>query len=535
MTKPYLPNATELDQTGNARFARALETLALVCVLVFALTLAVSCLFVSAKVDTADYGALKILLVSENVWVNLLVSAAGLLLGSLLVRAPVTRRGVRWFSAAMLFALAGLAGAYIVSVNAHAESDGDVLLQIAQLLASGDTAEISQSGAYFHYYLVRFPYQCGLLSIYELLVRVVGATPALAVARLLNLGLLLSAYAALLMTTQRLFHDEHVTLLTAVFMCLCLQPMLSTTFVYGLIPALALSIWALYFVVRYLQTARKRNILPAAVLLMLAVYLRSNTWIVIAAVIIVLVIQAIRTRKFAPVLLGLLIVELALPLPKLAQQYYETRLDTSFGAGYPKSYWMAMSLQDGQKATGWHVSDYQVEMEQTYGEDVAAIDTRAKEDIRAGIARLVNPPSRLCVYLFDKLVSQWNEPTFLSIWITKSVKAYEEPGALAKAVYNDQTEAAFRQAEGYVLRVLYAALCIGAFALLRRREPERLLLPLVVLGGALFHLFFEAKSQYVVEYLPLIWPVAAFGIVSLGRWLWKAPARLQAPRQEEQP
>ena len=533
MNTPSLPNAIDLDQTRGARTARALETLMLVCVLLFALALAVSCLFVSATVDTEDYAALKIRLLTENAWVNLLVSVAGLVLCSLIVRARVTRRGVCLFSAAMLAALAAMAGAYIVSVNAHAESDGDVLLQIAQLLAEGDTAQLSQSGAYFHYYLVRFPYQCGLLSIYEVLVRIFGATPALAVARLLNLGLLLSAYAALLMTTQRLFHDEWVTLLTAVFMCLCLQPVVSTTFVYGLIPALALSIWALYFVVRYLQTAKKRNIIPAAVLLMLAVYLRSNTWIVIVAVVAVLLIAAIRAKKFAPVLLGLLIVLLALPLPKLAQQYYETRLDTSFGTGYPKSYWMAMSLQKGQKEAGWHVHDYQIEMEQTYGEDVAAIDARAKQDIRAGIARLLTPPSRLCVYLYDKLVSQWNEPTFLSIWITKSVKAYEEPGALAKAVYNDQTEAAFRQSEGYVLRVLYAGFCVGGFALLRRREPERLLLPLVIFGGALFHLIFEAKSQYVIEYLPLIWPIAALGIVSLGRRLWRAPAISQMPRQEE--
>ncbi len=534
MTNLDLPNRIEMDQTRNARFARALEKMALVCALLFALILAVSCLFVSAKVDTADYGALKILLISENVWVNLLVSAAGLILGSLLVRARVTRQGIRWFSAGVLLSLTVLTGLYIVSVNAHAESDGDVLMQIAQLLAAGDTAQISQSGEYFHYYLVRFPYQCGLLSIYEVIVRAVGATPALAVARLINLGMLISSYAALLMLTQRIFRDEQATLLTAVFMMLCLQPILTSTFVYGLIPALALSIWALYFVVRYLQTAKKRNILPAAALLMLAVYLRSNTWIVISAVLIVLLIEAIKRKKLTPVLLGLLIVVLSIPLPHLAQRYYETRLDTRFGTGYPKSYWVAMSLQDGEKAVGWHAQDYQIEMEQTYGEDVVAINARAKQDIRDGISQLLNPPTRLCVYLFDKLVSQWNEPTFLSVWITKSVKAYEEPGALAKAVYNDRTEAAFRQIEGYVLRVLYVAFSIGVIALMKRRETERLLLPLVVLGGALFHLIFEAKSQYVVEYLPLIWPVAAFGIVSLGRRIWKVPVPAQTQRQEEQ-
>jgi hypothetical protein len=33
----------------------------------------------------------------------------------------------------------------------------------------------------------------------------------------------------------------------------------------------------------------------------------------------------------------------------------------------------------------------------------------------------------------------------------------------------------------------------------------------------LFHLIFEAKSQYVLEYLPLMLPLVAYGALSLGR------------------
>ena len=50
----------------------------------------------------------------------------------------------------------------------------------------------------------------------------------------------------------------------------------------------------------------------------------------------------------------------------------------------------------------------------------------------------------------------------------------------------------------------------------RRRDRKRsglcLLLPLIFFGGALYHLLFEAKSQYAFPYAVLLLPIAAMGI-----------------------
>lgn len=502
-------------KTKQERVAQVLGTLAMCVVLLFALALAATSLFASARINPEDYSLLKIQMLRENPILNLLIVVVGVMLLAVLGKVPVTKRSNLVLGGAVLLAL-GLFGAmWVRSVRAFAESDGDVLIQICERLIAGDYASIAKSGEYLHYYMVRFPYQSGLLSYLEVLVRLFGTTGVYPVARLINVGLLISSYAALLLTTQRLFQNDRVTFVTIVLLCLNVQPVISCTFIYGLIPALALIIWAVYFVVRYMQTGKKRNMIPAVAVLAIAVYLRSNTWIAIVAIGIVLFLHAIQQKKLVPIGMLVLIVVACLPLPKLAQTYYENRLDTSFGDGYPKSYWMAMSLQKGWKATGWHVQDYQTMMEETYGEDVVGMDARARLDIQAGLSAFQKSPATLSTYLFEKLVSQWDEPTLLSIWISKSVNTFGEPTSLAKALYSDAFGSFYQLFTGKWIKVMYFEFAIYAVILLFKRTNEQLIFPVMILGGGVFHLIFEAKSQYVLEYLPLMLPLAAYGAVSL--------------------
>ncbi len=520
------------SDSKSTRVARVLGILAMIAVLLFALALALTSLFASARINPEDYSLLKIQLLRENPLVNLLIAAVGIGLIALLGKIPVTKRSNLILGGVVLVVL-GLFGAmWVRSVRAFAESDGDVLIQICERLIAGDYASIAKSGEYLHYYMVRFPYQSGFLSYLEILVRLFGTTGVYPVARLINVGLLVSAYAALLLTTQRLFQSDRVTFVTILLLCLNLQPIISCTFIYGLIPALALVIWAIYFVVRYMQTGKKRNMIPVVVSLAIAVYLRSNTWIAIAAIGIVLLLHAIQQKKLAPIWMIVVIIAACLPLPKMAQMFYEQRLDTSFGEGYPKSYWAAMSLQKGWKATGWHVQEYQTMIEQTYGEDVAGIDMRARLDVQSGLSAFQKDPGTLGTYLLEKTVSQWDEPTFLSIWISKSVNTFGEPTSLARALYSDEFGSLFELFTGKLIKVMYFGFAICAVVLLFRRTNEQLILPIVILGGGLFHLIFEAKSQYVLEYLPLMLPLVAYGVSSLGRFVAR-PKKAKSAGEEK--
>jgi len=508
----------------SVRIARGLETLALAFVLLTALALSVTSLLVSAKIGEAQYTELYVALVREPVWLSLLLLAAGLALLTLFSRIRVTKRMNRWF-AAVAFTLLGLFGAlWVMSVNAHAESDGDIMIQIAEKVLNGDYSSLQTVGAFDRYYFVRSPYQFGILAYLQAFVALFGATGSLGMLRLANVGLLIASYIGLFLLTERLFQDERVTFLTIVLLCLCIQPVLDTTFIYGLIPSFAFCVWAVYCTVLYLQTQKKRFMIPAGVLLALAVTVRTTSWIVVLAIGAALLIRAIARKQLAPLFILLALALAAAPWTKLVQKAYESTADTTFGTGYPKTFWISMCLQEGPKAAGWHVQWYQDEVRDACGEDMKAVAAISSSDIREKLGEFAKNPSLAGGYYFEKLASMWTEPTFTSVWITKGAPAYAEPEALAKFVYSDAFDGAYRFAMKTVLLSVYAGFALGCVFLMKRRGEERLVLPLIVLGGVLFHLIIESKSQYVLEYLPLLAPLAAFGIYSLGRLLWNRSA-----------
>ncbi len=84
-----------------------------------------------------------------------------------------------------------------------------------------------------------------------------------------------------------------------------------------------------------------------------------------------------------------------------------------------------------------------------------------------------------------------------------------------------------------MIKLLYFGFALGAAGLLRKRTEEQILLPLIILGGVLFHLIFEAKSQYVLEYLPLFAPIAAYGVFQTGRVVERLSQRIFKRRNEK--
>ena len=153
------------------------------------------------------------------------------------------------------------------------------------------------------------------------------------------------------------------------------------------------------------------------------------------------------------------------------------------------------------------------------GGDAAGVGEQAKRDIAIKLKEFAVEPSKALTYYEQKLVSMWNEPTFTSIWITKSIGTYTEPTSLAKFVYSDAFDEGYRFTMKKAIVVVYAGFALSAVFLLKKRDETLLLLPVIIVGGILFHLIVEAKSQYVLEYLQLMLPLAAYGALSFGQFL----------------
>ena len=63
--------------------------------------------------------------------------------------------------------------------------------------------------------------------------------------------------------------------------------------------------------------------------------------------------------------------------------------------------------------------------------------------------------------------------------------------------------------------VLLLAAVGGVCALRKKGGAALLMIPVTVLGGALYHLIFEAKAQYAYPYMVYMLPLAAAGLCRL--------------------
>ncbi|MBQ1507592.1 MAG: hypothetical protein IIZ36_04130, partial [Ruminococcus sp.] len=117
-----------------------------------------------------------------------------------------------------------------------------------------------------------------------------------------------------------------------------------------------------------------------------------------------------------------------------------------------------------------------------------------------------------------KILSQWNEPSFESIWVSQ-VKDHIRTvdGGLGQAIYSGSLGQIIKLWFPFYMQILYTAFAIGLYLLLIRKKAniETMLLPLIVLGGFGYHLLFEGKSQYVLTYIIMLIPTASYAFYNI--------------------
>lgn len=424
-------------------------------------------------------------------------------------RTPLIDRLAVPLAAAVLLVWVGVAGlVWSLSVASVPAADSARVVTAAANAVTGNFSTLQASDSYFRL----FPFQLGYVAIAELLLRLFGAQSwqTLAAANVLAL---VAIYAAILRITHHLFANRRVDLLAILLLAACFQPILFCTFLYGNLIGLAAALWACCLTLSYLRSGRRWLAIPIALLGALSVLVKMNDWIVILAIGIVLLLSALQNRRrFGLVILAITLM-LCLAVPQLVVADYERRGGVDLGAGTPQLAWLAMGLQDSTRAPGWY-NRYTYDILPANGYVIEKASIQAAADIHKRILQFIRDPRAAASFFARKILSQWNEPSFESIWVSQ-VKQHVSPvPAFVTSVYAGVANHLLSVWFDLHLQILYLGACLGLLSRLRKATPETALLPLIVLGAFAYHLLFEAKSQYALVYLPLLAPYAAVG------WKW---------------
>lgn len=405
-------------------------------------------------------------------------------------------------------------GAFALIRNGNSYPVGDQLqvYLAADALFSGET-EWLKSYEYFYAY----PYQLGLADLYALFFRCAGRSSYLVIQCVQAIFSGLSVYAGYRITRE-IFgkrQAECVYLLLAVLFC----PLyFYATYIYGETIGLCCVLYAIRF---FLPSLKEWNSKSAkgyiymgltAVFLTITYVIRSALLVVWAAMVILLFIQFLKKKKIMPLFLTLVMLPVMLLGQKAVLDLTENKVGTEFGSGCPVALWIAMGLQEGEgqrgpgSFNGFNSTTY---IACDYDEEKAS--EAAKESIRETFRNWEKNPKDMIRFFKEKIVNQWNEPTYGAIIMTCYL---QEPADWVQSLYDGESNKVLREFTDRYQSICYLFL-LGYFVILiwRKEELSMYLLGLILLGGFCFSLLWEAKSRYVFPYMMMAIPCVAASMV----------------------
>ncbi|MBQ9416568.1 MAG: hypothetical protein IJU20_06985 [Clostridia bacterium] len=511
--------------------------------LLFLLFLTLSSFLLRADCVITDSNDEQILFVRTSFWFSLCVTAILILLCLLvhhLNRMNKVRIPLPAYMAGMVLLVFSFGLKFLLSAQSAPTHDSWIVTRAADLASRGDFTFLNRA------YFSNFPFQLGYVLWSEGWIRLFHLQDNYLPLEIVNLVCLCVAECALVDWVRTVTGKESVARSCCVLFVFCLPPVLFSTFLYGNLPGLCFAALCLSLLCRFARSRHPVSGLAGALCAGLAVMLKKNNLILIVAILLLGGVALVRDillhaqewkakeklkRILPPFFCLALVLSLSILLPGLAQRHYEKRTGNEYGSGVPMICWIDMGLHEGRSEAGWYSYEYTLGNYYDNNCDAEKTSAAAKGQIKERLDELWKNSDLRRDFFARKLQSMWNEPTGQSIWNVTVRDHYRDMGKLATALCVTHADRTTRFMQCYQ-QLLYTLASVGVIGLLLRRKQYPLSafsVPLFVLGGLLYHLLAEAKSQYAISYMVMLVPLAAIGIEGLYERCKKRKERTAKP------
>ena len=382
--------------------------------------------FVQTSVfDSANYGSEIILYQTDNIALNILFTSLFTVFIFKMKKhcdffAKVNLKYMHIGLAAFVM-IVGLV--WIFSVTSVPAADSYNIYETASQAAKGNYSSFNNNSGFYnsdfysgYSYYNFYPFQLGFV---------------------FNVMCTAAAYIGIVNVTRLLFKKRSVEFITILLLAGCFQPVLFCTFVYGNIIGMCFAIWASYFLIKYFQTNKYLLLIPCAVLLVISTLAKYNNLIYLVAFVVMLIIHTIKAKKWQSIAFALAICIAVVGTSNLVIMSYENRSGVKLSSGVSQAMYLDMGINDSYMAPGWYngiaLNDYK-----NAGLDAKDANAQAWTNIKSRMNYFGKNTNYMIDFFSKKIISQWNEPTYESIWVSK-VKTHDTDvqQGLGKAVYDE--------------------------------------------------------------------------------------------------
>lgn len=437
-----------------------------------------------------------------------LALTAALLLALAAVHAFLRRRAGRRAFAAALALWTAAALCFVLSVGLLPRADSALVIDAAKRFAAGDFSPLE--GEYFS----RVSYQLGICLPLEGLARLLPGLDLNLLMQALNCVISAALMALLCGLAGGLSGDARTSGAAALLYLAFVPMLLFNMFVYGVLPMLLLCVLAMRCFARCARTGERRFGVLYALLIGAAAALKPNAMIVMLALLICAAVHALQRKDGFLLLCAALSAVLCFALPAGVIRLYELRAGVTLAPDTGMLLRLAMGMQDSMIAAGWYngvIEEYWPLSVTPEMEKAAALEMLA-----ARLREFAADPAGAWAFFKEKCLTQWAEPSYDILWYGAVCGKSGRFNGLAHAIFRDGSPVRALLA-GYMnifQQAAYVLALIGTCGMIKEKRIEavQLMLPVTVLGGFLYHMLFEAKSQYIYPYMLLLLPLAAAGM-----------------------
>lgn len=411
---------------------------------------------------------------------------------------------------------------WISSLDRLPEGDQAFVYGGASYFLEGTYSFLGRGG-----YCEMYPHQLGLIALMELLFLLVGTFNYYAfeiICAVMATGIVLLGYCLL----RELAAPFGARMIYCLLMMGCVPLICYTSWVYGEVPSVFFSMLAAWFAVRWENCRKGRYEVGLVIACVMAVLVRKNSMILLVALCLLTAVHLIRYRKWQIGMTAVLAVICVLLSYQGIYRMYEVRSGFEHNAGLPVNSWIAMGLMEQDGLCGWYNNLgkevlYSLDLDYEATEDAMENFIKERSDV------FENDPPYARRFFKQKILSQWNEPLYQSIYFSgKDMERDEplnppEPGSFLEGLYRipEVHDRVFHFADTMQFLVYLGMLFYYLFAVRKDTGPLGYLLAVTIIGGFFFSILWEAKARYIFPYYVMMYPLAVMGYFKAAQWIRK--------------
>lgn len=364
-----------------------------------------------------------------------------------------------------------------------------------------------------------FPWLNSLTLLFAMPVYLFGIYGGIIAIRIFNIGMLLLASYSLYGFCEECGLKSAATSLGFIFY---LPAALYVFLVYGNMACMSLSMFGIWMAVRYLNHKKRKDGLLTVAAISIAVLYKEHALITMIAIMIVIGIYSITSRCFKQLLWIPVIVLVYAGSGFIVDTTIQTVTGEQIEADIDVYACLLIGIAEGERANGWY-TPINTTLLKMYDYDYDLYNEKMKLLYQEHVKVFWEDPEYVIDFFAKKSASQWNNPTFQSVWNIQGMLfgdqinqvEWKKPtpsslwidGAFSNMLYY------------YFFNLVQSLIVFGSlwyFIFCARKASLSTLIPAIsFIGGFIFLFFWEAKAQYTFLFFVMLFPYAATGWYSI--------------------